>query len=224
MAAYLRRYFPFEAANADLEEWVRTGLDRAAQYGFLTYNESAQYLALTAILGAGFVEDPQVPWAGETISGPDGTSLDRITRVYEKAIEYLEAISGPKCSWLLRAKLRVKEQDLTLFNNGVHLRALDGRIRELLLRLHPQKAAVVGEKALKHLAKLAIARSQERGAKSAQAALTHAVHMYYLGSEFDQDPCYEWAGAALADSSGGSMEERYVRMHHLLVDYLDRSF
>ncbi len=224
MATYLKRYFPFEAANADLERWVQTGLDRAALYGFVTRKESALYLALMAILGAGFQEDLQIPWAGKAISSPNEPSLDRITRVYEKAIEYLDAAGGPKCCWFVRAKLRVRKQDMTLFDRGVHPNALAARIRELLVRLYPQKAAVVGETALKQLVKSAIERADARGTKSARPTLIDAVHLYFLGSSYEKDPCYPWTGATLADPAGGATENRFDRMHLLSTDYLDRSF
>jgi hypothetical protein len=223
MSVYLKRYFPFEAANADLERWVQTGLDKAALNGFLTHQESALYLALMSILGAGFEDDVQIPWAKD-ISGPNGQSLDRITHVYDRAVQYLDAIGGPKCSWLARAKLRVRKQDMTVLDQGVHPRALAGRIRELLVRLYPQKAAVVGEKALQQLVKSAIARAQARGATSARPALISAVHMFFLGSAYEQDPCYPWTGATLAHEEGGAIEKRFDRMHRLLLAYLDRSF
>jgi hypothetical protein len=224
MAAYLKSYFPFEAAEADLDSWVSTGLDRAAEYGFLTYSESAQYLALMAILGSGFDQDPQIPWTAEIISDPNGTSLDRITNVFDKAIEYLDAIAGPKCTWFVRAKLRVKKQDMTVLDRGVHPRALAGRIRDVLVRLYPQKAAVIGERALNQVVKSAIERTEQRGERSARATLIHAVHMYYLGSDFDRDPCFPWAGATLSDGSAGSVDDRYARMHQLSIEYLVRSF
>jgi hypothetical protein len=224
LAGYLKRYFPFEAANSDLERWVRAGLESAARFGLLLHHECAMYLALTAMLGAGFSEDPQIPWAHETMFSPNELPMDRIARVYEKGIEYLDATGGPKCSWFVRAKIRVRQQDMTALDHGVHRRAWAERIEDLLVRMYPQKAGVVGEKAMKQLVKSAIARAEQRGAKSAQPALIHATHMYYLGSEFDRDPCYPWAGAALADDSVESVEGRYARMHRLSLDYLDRSF
>jgi len=224
MARYLECYFPFEAANADLERWVRAGLDKAALHGFLTYHESALYLALTAMLGAGFNEDPQISWAGETISSTTERPLDKITRVYQKGVEYLDAIGGPKCSWFVRAKVRVRRYDMTALNSGIHSRTWLWRVRDELVKMYPQKASVVGETAMKQLVRSAIERAEQRGAKSAQATLIHATHMYYLGSEFDRDPCYPWAGAILADHTVQSVEERYALMHQRSLDYLDRSF
>jgi hypothetical protein len=224
MASYLKRYFPFEAANADLERWVRTGLQKAAVYGFGTYYESAMYLALTAMLGIGFDEDPQIPWAVESITSPQEPSEDRITRVYDKGIEYLDATGGPKCLWFVRAKIRFRKQGMTALDQGVPPQGLPGRIRQVLLQMYPEKAAVIGERAVKQLVKSAIERTGERGAKSPHSALIHATHMYYLGSEFDRDPCFPWVETTLADTAAGSVDDRYSGMHQLSLDYLERSF
>ena len=224
MAAYLRRYFPFEAAHGSLNLWVRQGLDKATRLGFSTRQECSLCLALMAMLGAGFDEDPQIPWAGTGITNPDAPALQRITKVYERGIKYLEATGGPKCAWLVRAKLRVRKQDMAVLNHGVHPRALPRRIRDVLAGLYAQKADVVGDAALDLLVRFAIERTRAAGARTAAPALIHAVHMFFLGWSFDADPCYPWAAAALADDAHGDAEERYRRMHEQSLDYLDCSF
>lgn len=224
LAAYLKRYFPFEAANADLDRWISTGLERATFYGFGTQRECALYLGLMAILGAGFVEDPLIPWAAKTLLAAREPSLDRIMRVFEKSIEYLDATGGPKCSWLVRAKLRVRNQDMGVLDGQVHPRARVTRISEALAWLYPQKAAAVGDKAVGEVVKFAIKRTKARGAVSIRAALIDAVHMFFLGSAYLEDPCYPWAAATLADPTLGPIEKRFSRMHDLSLAYLDRSF
>ena len=224
MGGYLKQYFPFEAANADLERWVRTGLAKADQYGFSTYSQCALFLALTAILGAGFDEDPQIPWAAEMISNPKGSAAERLSGVYDKGIEFLRAIGGRKCAWLVRAKLRVRRQDMNLAASGRSRRAMADKIRQALAQMYPEKARQIGDMALKRLVALAIGRARERGAETPSAALIHATHMYYLGAAFDQDPCYPWAGNTLNDPNAGPADQRYKQMHRLSLEYLDRSF
>jgi hypothetical protein len=224
LAAYLKRYFPFEAANADLDRWTSTGLERATFYGFGTRRECALYLGLMAILGARFVEDPLIPWAAKTLLAAREPSLDRITRVFEKSVQYLDATGGPKCSWLIRAKLRVRKQDMSVLDGEVHPRARAARIGEALEWLYPQKVSAVGDKALREVVKLAIKRTAARGAASTRAALIDAVHMFFLGFGYLEDPCYPWTGTTLADPAVGPIEKRFVRMHDLSLAYLDRSF
>jgi len=113
---------------------------------------------------------------------------------------------------------------VSALDKGVQPRALTGKIRELLVRLYPQKASAIGESAMKDLARVAIERSRARGAKTARSAVIQAIHMFFLGSDYDRDPCYPWAGATLANASNGPIDQRYDRMHRLSLEYLDRSF
>ena len=223
MAAYLKQYFPFEAAHSDLDRWVRTGLAKAGQLGFTTCQQCAMFLALTAMLGGGFDEDPLIPWAAEMVSNPRESADDRLSRVYDKGIEFLSATGGRKCAWLVRAKLRVRRQDMRL-DAGISRGAVPVRIRELLAGMYPEKARVAGESALKKLVALAMARARARAAETFESALIHATHMFYLGAGFDHDPCYPWAGNTLDGEDGGPADRRYRRMHQLSLDYLDRSF
>jgi hypothetical protein len=175
------------------------------------------------ILGAGFDEDPQIPWAAEAMFTPDTPSLERIGLVFAEAIKFLDATGGPNCAWLIRAKLRVRKQDMRVLDKGVHPRALSALIHEVLVRIYPQKAAVIGNRALKQLADTAIKRAEKRGAKCPRPALIDAVHMLFLGSSYENDPCYPWT-CKMLKAAEGTVEERSDRMHQLSLDYLDRSF
>jgi hypothetical protein len=223
LASYLSRHFPFEAANADLDRWVRSGLEKAAFNGFLTRSESAQYLALMAILGAGFDEDPLIPWAAKALFTHDTSSLERIGHVFAEAVRFLDATGGPKCAWLIRAKLRVRKQDMRVLDKGAHPRALSAQIQEVLIRIYPQKAAVLGTRALKQLGDSALERAEQRGAKCPRPALIDAVHRFFFGSAYENDPCYPWT-CKMPDGADGTLEQRFDQMHQLSLDYLDRSF
>jgi len=111
-----------------------------------------------------------------------------------------------------------------VFNEGTHPKSIPARIRSLLEGLYPQKAVVIGGQALSELVAAAIERSAKRAAKLAQSTVIHAVHMFYLGSDFETDPCYPWTGDMLANGATGSMDERYMRMHRLTLAHLRRSF
>lgn len=224
MAGYLQRYFPFEAGRAALDEWVSSGLDKASSYGFASRYEYSLVLALVAMLGVGFDEDPQLPWAAELLAAPGARTTDRIDGLYARALAFLGAAAGPKCGWLVRAKLRLLRQDMTVFDQAVHRRALAARLCERLQQLYPQKAAAVGERALGLVARQAIDITGAQGARATAPAFIHAVHMFYLGSAFDTDPCYPWTRLALPGALGGSVEARYERMHKLSLDYLEHSF
>jgi hypothetical protein len=158
------------------------------------------------------------------LAAPGAGPADRIDGLYEKAVAFLGAAAGPKCGWLVRAKLRLRRQDMAAFDQGAHPRALAARLREGLQQVYPQKAAVIGERALGLVARQAIEHADAQGARSTAPAFIHAVHMFFLGSAFDTDPCYPWTRLALPGAQDGSVQARYERMHKLSLEYLEQSF
>ena len=220
LARYLQRYFPFEARHAALDAWVQLGLAKAGEHGFFQRYECSLYLALMAMLGAGFDEDPQLPWAAEAL----GASGERIDTLYARAIGFLQATGGRRCAWLVRAKLRLRKQDMHVLDQGVHARALAARLQERLVGLYPQKAAVLGEAAMKRLVQASIDTTTAQKVRSSAPAFIYAVHMLYLGSSFEADPCFPWTALARPDSEGGPALARYERMHARSLDHVERSF
>ncbi len=222
MACYLRRHFPFEAAHADLEAWVRLGLASAGDAGFAGRAESAQYLALVAMLGVGFDADPMLPWVEQTLAGP-APAQQRMDRMFDRSLDFLDAIGGRKCAWLIRAKLRVRRQDTTVLDSGVRARRLTRELADVLRAIYPQKADAVGEVAMKKLVESAIECARSRGALRHQSALIQALHAFMLGCGFAADPLYPWTMASLAEPAIDP-DDCYVRMHRHSLEYLDRSF
>jgi len=190
MARYLRRYFPAEAAAADLDRWVSSGLDAAARYGFLTEYESALYLSLMAMLGAGFLDDPATPWARPIVCDGATPSLDRIHRLYDRAVQFLEETCGPQGVWFDRALTRLRRYDMRPFEQPIHPRAVEGTIVRELTRLYPQKAAAIGVKAHRALIRMAIQQQPSAGIRD---RFHHAALMFYLGAGYKADPCFPWA-------------------------------
>lgn len=187
MASYLREYFPFEARHADVDGWVRNGLRQAGLYGFTSWRDSAQYLALMAMLGAGFPDDPAMPWARAIVSDGSKDPAERMTLLFDRAVEYLEATCGPRGVWFDRALARLLRLDLSVLE-GSHPRAVAGRIGEELTRLYPQKAAAIGDGALREIVRMGGVESASR-----REWLFRAACMFFLGAGFAVDPCFPWA-------------------------------
>jgi hypothetical protein len=69
-----------EAGEALVDELVRMAMDRAAERGIRSAGGLSIYVSLTFLLGVGFDEDPQFPWAIEARSsraddGPESVAL-----------------------------------------------------------------------------------------------------------------------------------------------------
>jgi len=67
---HFQTFFPQHAAvlgNAQLQRALRYGLQRAESRGLGTERAVYLYIALMFMLGSGFDEDPQLPWAAREV-------------------------------------------------------------------------------------------------------------------------------------------------------------
>lgn len=70
LADHFRAFFPQHAAtqgDAQLQKVLRYGLQRAESRGLKTERGIYVYLALMFLLGSGFDQDPQLPWAAREV-------------------------------------------------------------------------------------------------------------------------------------------------------------
>lgn len=69
MRGILREKYPYTLSSlpdAELIARIGSGLDAAAQHGFVTSDETGRFVELTALMGAGF---EQAEWAATLLAG-----------------------------------------------------------------------------------------------------------------------------------------------------------
>lgn len=89
MEEYLRTAFPEWAAEMGaraLRSFVAHGVARAAEYGFGSELDTANYILAMRELGMRFDEDPALPWARALLTAPLAAS-ERVGRL-EDAVRY----------------------------------------------------------------------------------------------------------------------------------------
>ncbi len=87
MATHFRRLFPRKCealGSRNLQCGIQHSLRTAPTYGITAPHGLAAYSLLTFLLGSGFDDDPQLPWASETLRSAHVNS-DRINNEREKA-------------------------------------------------------------------------------------------------------------------------------------------
>ncbi|SRR5579884_3261361 len=217
---HLEKYFPHECRSGNTREFVRLGIERASLHGIDTQKDVALYLNLMAMLGCMFDVDPQIPWAGEQLDSPAAAPVSaRVSGVYEWALAYLDNIGGKKCAYLLRAKLRLRKQNLNVLNE-CQPNMLPAELLAFLELIYPQKAQYQGEAAMKQLAMRAITSCQSRGAAVNRSIAIHAIHMFFIGIAYDQDPLYPWA-MILEDTTEPSVDARFEKMFAQSLDFIE---
>ncbi len=99
MAGHIREFAPARAESIGdecLRTVVRTGLFKARGHGFTCRGPLRLYLDLMCLFGSDFDTDPQCRWATEILSDPElGIEMQRATRLYERAMEFMNEIAGP---------------------------------------------------------------------------------------------------------------------------------
>ncbi len=222
LSANLERYFSDQCrllGTVSLERTVSFGIQRAARHGFVTEREVFLYLSLMFMLGSRFASDSQLPWAGEALAR---TGHDKVTALYSAAMAYLDRTVGPRNEEHLKVLLRVRRLDLA---TAVGLQDVDFGVsmKQLLHQLHSRKCDQLGMAGLDALLSAGTAAAARYDITCRTGRTVYIVHMFLLGSRFDDDPQFEWAKAGLTDASLPDGHLRAGRLHAAGLDYLRRA-
>lgn len=199
LIAHLRRHFAREwreIGEAGMQSVVKDGMRRAAGWGFRTTRERCLFISLMLLLGSHFDNDPQLPWARMLLAqDPEGHPWQRIVKLYDTTVEYLETTAGTENEALVRALLRVRARDLREPLPG------DGRpmekLGDLCASLYPEKWRFQGAAATASMIREAITTAAYYGAEEPFGQAVFVVSAFMMGSGFDRDPQYPWAAEAL---------------------------
>lgn len=223
----LAENYPRECRQAggrlQMNIFVQQGIEKAAARGFLSQREVILFVTLMMILGAGFENDPQLPWVADLLD--EAVIADptvRIENLFAETIAYLEATAGEDCALLVRAMLRIRDYDLA----SVPTSQGDAWVTEVLTVLkqfYPQKFSSQGEHATRDMAQAGVRRAAGYGLTDRIGIFVFLECMFMLGSEFDCDPLQPWASAVLNDRAIADESERSQRLYHAAMTHLAQS-
>ncbi len=95
IAEHVRECLPDQAKllGGELPEVIEHTMQRALAHGFVAELLMVQYVDLAIYFGRDFDVDPEHPWAQEALSigAEDESPWDRMERLYDAAIEAIEA-------------------------------------------------------------------------------------------------------------------------------------
>jgi hypothetical protein len=224
LARHFLRVYPRECAEAggegQIARFVARALNRAAARRYDGRKEIGLFAALLFILGEAFDSDPQIPWAARQLDNEKFPLATRPEIVFDSTIEYLGETAGEKCENVVRAMLRLRNYDLVSAPDFSSESWADGMC-EVFERHYPEKFDYQGEAANRALLALARQSAERRGFHSNPGAGLFAILMFMLGSGFESDLLYPWAGAALA--AAGEEEERTRILHRAALAHIENS-
>jgi hypothetical protein len=204
MVERIRTYFPKHAqllSDPQLIAIIRLA-DRRAQTHILTTERSvAMYLDLMCLLGSGFDEDPQIPWAAKMLRDrllP--TQDERMDQLHVRGWEFArrasedfkELVEKGDSSRFRVAIGYIRRKD-TANLTAETARALEGEIRAQLRELFPVKSSLIGEDCLRALVTKAFQSAFSNGIRNARGVSLFAALMFTVGAGFDRDPMLPWA-------------------------------
>lgn len=189
---------PFQPiGKAPVADAIPPGVDRARGYGLDRRGPVRLYLELMLLLGSGFATDPQYPWATEALGGGrDAPQMPRALRLYEAGQQYLKRAFGPEDACLHKAYGEIADYLRMPWDALVQDLAED--LRAQLKWVWPEKAACVGDSALRTLVQGSIADAQARGIGTPRGCGLMALLRFALGHHCCDDPLHPWIRASLA--------------------------
>ncbi|WNG61222.1 hypothetical protein F0U59_45825 [Archangium gephyra] len=177
------------------QHFALRALQCSSTLGLKSQHSGLRYLNLMLLLGVGFDDDPQLPWArGALHDASRGEEL--MASLWSDAVVYVKRVAGPKGRAYRKALLRTRALTKTVLMLPTWTKASDGA--SLLAALYPEKFATI-EKSQEDFFEVALRHCQRHDEKAKGVAPLYQVLMFLLGSHFEVDPRYDWASKALGE-------------------------
>lgn len=220
MVAHSKEFAPHLSAtlgDEGLRVAVRQAIARARQHDFTLRGPIRLFVELTFLFGSGFDSDPQYPVIGEVLrSGAD--EMTRAERIQEWHNEYLETISGPANINVRKALEAVWE--FARNPPAAIERNLDTEILNGIARAFPERAASIGEEALRALIAEGKAEAAAHGFTTARGRALIILLKASFGRECTNDPLYPWINQTLTDPQIVDAGARAQRLERKAVAWL----
>ena len=218
---HLKQEFPKHSrflGEPGVTEAVHYARTQAAKYNLTAAGHAMLFLDLTMLLGLSFDHDPQLPWANAALSEAGVPENEKAQKLYQRAMNYLELVSGPGNQYIDRAQTRLLSE--TLVVDAAPLIFM-GELKKRLKRVFPEKALYLGEDGLEGLIRNAATVAGRYGLASPPGVSLFAGIMFMLGSGFATDPLFSsWVASALAGQQSASPAARIEALHAGGIGYL----
>jgi len=206
-AAHLAAYFPRHravASGAGLRQVAARARERAHVHGLASARSATTLAELMCMLGGGFDEDPQLPWASRALTQPAPDEGARIDRLHAIAMRHLDIVA-PDAAGFQAAIAAARAEP------NAPIAATDdayARVTALLSAHFPKRCSLLGAGAVTAVAERAVEQAQACGAATLRGAVTLGGLAAALGSGFLDDPLVRPLGEALRDPRAADAPER----------------
>jgi len=225
MVAHVQEHFPehYEILGEPaVRKTIRLGIDRGAVHGFITEHDLCLFISLMFFLGSAFDEDPQLPWAADTL---DDVALrdpaEQSETLFDRAVDYIVAVAGEEGEHVRRAMASLREQPpLERFQPPTG--NFESRAIHVLHALWPEKCTRLGDDVLDVLVTAAVERARHHELRGDRGPALCLVLMFMLGAGFDTDPQFPWIEQTLAERAPAPQDTRVDRLYEQSMAFLDK--
>lgn len=191
--------------DEELDLAVRSAIARAAGRGFAQRGSARFFLETSIALGSEFDEDPQYPWAAETLASDRFWSpMDKADALHARVVKHVERVQPTSRDALLRLRA-VAGGPLTLRRVS-----LAHDVAQILREVHPEKVKALGDAALGRLIEAGLHKSEALGFDEPRARLLVVALMFAVGHAFDRDPFLPWIARTLRSERGATDDRARV--------------
>ncbi len=220
---HLNRFYPREYRELGSDQVrvvVQLGIKRAEEHGFGTQRQVGFYVSLMFLLGSDFDRDVQLHWAIAFLAYPLLTDpSQRMERLWESAMSYIDATAGEGNMLLVRALIRIRDFDLASASEFSHDEFEDD-ICDLLNTFYPQKWAHQGEVTTREMIRWSMESAHHYGLQTNEGLCVFVTLAFMLGIGFHSDPLFPWAGNILSDTTLDA-DTKSDRIYEAAMAYLD---
>ncbi len=104
---------------------------------------------------------------------------------------------------------------------GIALANFELSLADHVCEFTPKHAELLGREGVLRVVRYGIDRAARHGFDGHEPLRLFLEMIFLLGSEFDTDPQYPWAGEILGDAASPSQDERAAKLYSKLKEFLD---
>ena len=227
---HLREFFPKHCeilGDEQVRKVICLGIEQAKQYDLVSARDLYFYVGLMFMLGSYFDQDPQLPWAARILKDENIVySHDRIDRLHERAMAFLNEAAGKESQYFDRALRKICELPVSALSRTGEDKELSfgDYVLKLLYALFPEKYQAVSDPAIRQMVRHGYQVARGYNLTDEKGITLYIILMFMLGSGFNSDPLYSWAEAILEDTTLTDPVKKGEALYRSAMAYLGKWF
>lgn len=199
---------------------IRQAIVKSQSYGFTNKGPVRLFVEMVLLFGSAFDTDPQYPWAAEILkSYHSDFQTQRAQQLYEKTLDYLEKVVGPKDIFTRQALERISV--LARQQPSFSQKNFTTDMLNKTTYIYPEKAAFIGDSALELLIQEAVNEATTNSMIETHRMALFYVLMFAFGHGCTNDPLYPWIARTLRDEKIVGPMARSKRLEKKALTWLD---